>query len=381
MATMKLDIEKFDRSVNFGLWQVKMKAILIQNGVHKALDGEEKKPEGTSEAKWEEMDAKALSAIQLCLSNEVLREVVKGETSKDIWEKLKSLYMEKSVINRILLKSRLYDIRLQEGKPMKLHLDEFYSIIMDLQNIDVKVDYEDLAILLLVSLPPSHKHFRETLLYGRDKLSTKDVRKALTQEDLIDSQFAQKESKESNDALFVEELSRSKRGMTCNFCKKKGHLKKDCWKLKAKQSDESKSAKTSSAVASYVESEDYDVGALVVTNEYKGGDSWILDSGCSRHMTFNSNFFSTCQKVDGRKVSMGNEASCPIVGAGDVKFIMFDGFVRTLIEVLRVLSMNRHLISLCILDKEGFRCIGKGGVLKVGKGPNLFLKGSIDDGL
>ena len=51
MATMKLDIKKFDRSVNFGLWQVKMKANLKQHGVHKALDGEEKKPEGTSEAK------------------------------------------------------------------------------------------------------------------------------------------------------------------------------------------------------------------------------------------------------------------------------------------------------------------------------------------
>ena len=44
MSTMKLDIKKFDRSINFGLWQVKMKAILIQNGVHKALEGKVKKP-------------------------------------------------------------------------------------------------------------------------------------------------------------------------------------------------------------------------------------------------------------------------------------------------------------------------------------------------
>ena len=84
MFSMKLDIEKFDRSVNFGLCQVKMKAILIQNGVHKALEGEDKKTIGVSEAKWEEMDAKALSAIQLCLSNEILREVVKETTSKGI---------------------------------------------------------------------------------------------------------------------------------------------------------------------------------------------------------------------------------------------------------------------------------------------------------
>ena len=100
-------------------------------------------------------------------------------------------------------------------------------------------------------------------------------------------------------------------------------------------------------------------------------------------MTFNSSFFSTYQKVDGRKVTMGNEASCPIVGVGDFKFIMFDDVVRTLTEVLHVPSMNRNLISLSILDKEGFRCIGEGGVLKVGKGPNLFYKGlrSINDGL
>ena len=101
--------------------------------------------------------------------------------------------------------------------------------------------------------------------------------------------------------------------------------------------------------------------AILNTSEYKGGDSWILDSGCSRHMTFNSNFFSTYQKVDGRKVTMGNEACCPMVGIGDVKFVMFDGVERTLTGVLHVPGMSRNLISLSILDKEGFRCIGEGG--------------------
>ena len=49
---------------------------------------------------------------------------------------------------------------------MKSHLDKFYSIIMELQNIDVKMDDEDFAILLLCSLSPSYKHFKETLLHG-----------------------------------------------------------------------------------------------------------------------------------------------------------------------------------------------------------------------
>ena len=85
-------------------------------------------------------------------------------------------------------------------------------------------------------------------------------------------------------------------------------------------------------------------------------------------MTFNSSFFSTYQKVDGRKVTIGNKASCPIVVVGDFRIIMFDSVVRILTGVLHVPSMNRHLISLDTLDKEGFRCVGEGGDMKVGKG-------------
>lgn len=70
--------------------------------------------------------------MQLCLSNEVLRKVIKETTTKGIWEQLKSLYMAKTVINRLLLKSKLYDLRSEEGKSLKSYLDEFYSIFMDL---------------------------------------------------------------------------------------------------------------------------------------------------------------------------------------------------------------------------------------------------------
>ena len=56
MSTMILNIEKFNRSVNFGLWQVKMREILIQMGYIKPLNG-------MSEARWEDIDTKVLSAI------------------------------------------------------------------------------------------------------------------------------------------------------------------------------------------------------------------------------------------------------------------------------------------------------------------------------
>ena len=55
-----------------------------------------------------------------------------------------------------------------------------------------------------------------------------------------------------------------------------------------------------------------------MNSEYKGGDSWVLDSECSSHMTSNSSFFSSYQKSNGRKATMGNEDSCPIVMLGSL---------------------------------------------------------------
>lgn len=62
--TTKYEIEKFDGSKSFGLWRTKMRGMLVQQGLVKALMGRSKMPETMSEEEKEEMDEKALSAIQ-----------------------------------------------------------------------------------------------------------------------------------------------------------------------------------------------------------------------------------------------------------------------------------------------------------------------------
>jgi hypothetical protein len=74
MATKKFDIMR----------QVKMKTILTQSSLHKALLGEDRKPTTMDKDKRTETDEKALSTIQLCLSNEVLREVLDQKTAKGL---------------------------------------------------------------------------------------------------------------------------------------------------------------------------------------------------------------------------------------------------------------------------------------------------------
>ena len=75
MTITKIVVEKFDRNVNFGLWQLKMEAILVQDGVDLVLQGAESIPDDMSKEELAGMDKKARSSIILNLSDEVLREV------------------------------------------------------------------------------------------------------------------------------------------------------------------------------------------------------------------------------------------------------------------------------------------------------------------
>ena len=81
--------------------------------------------------------------IQLSVSNEVLREIVHEESATSAWRKLESLYMTKSLASSLHLKQRLVMLRMNEGTPIKHHMDEFTSVIMNLDNVDVKIEDKD----------------------------------------------------------------------------------------------------------------------------------------------------------------------------------------------------------------------------------------------
>ncbi|MBA0824957.1 hypothetical protein Goarm_021589, partial [Gossypium armourianum] len=100
MAATMFEIEKFDGGTNFNLWQVRMMTILVKTGLKNVVTG--KKPENPNEIEWEELDEKALSAIQLYLTNTVFQKV------------LETLYATKSLANCLVLKQRLFTFRMNE---------------------------------------------------------------------------------------------------------------------------------------------------------------------------------------------------------------------------------------------------------------------------
>ena len=112
---MRFEIEKFDGKINFGLWQVQVKDLLIQYGLHKALKGKSilgkpggsedsgKETAGTSSGKpvmsdddWEDMDERAASAIRLCLAKNVLANIHGTYSAKEFGRGLKNCIKQRA---------------------------------------------------------------------------------------------------------------------------------------------------------------------------------------------------------------------------------------------------------------------------------------------
>ncbi|GKC65787.1 hypothetical protein Tco_1098385 [Tanacetum coccineum] len=117
-------------------------------------------------------------------SNKVLREVTGETTASGVWSKLETLYMTKSLANKLYLKKKLYTFYMPASRKISEHIDEFNKIVLDLANIEVNFEDEDLALLLLPSLPASYEHFVDTLLYGRKELTLEDVTATLNSKEI-----------------------------------------------------------------------------------------------------------------------------------------------------------------------------------------------------
>ena len=69
---------------------------------------------------------------------------------------------------------------MKKGCSINEHLNRYTKLLIDLVNVDVKVDEEDKAVILLNSLPvEDYETFTLTLINGRKSLNFHEVSAAL----------------------------------------------------------------------------------------------------------------------------------------------------------------------------------------------------------
>ncbi|GKF67015.1 hypothetical protein Tco_0193532 [Tanacetum coccineum] len=92
-------------------------------------------------------DEEGIQYLASMLGRPVLREVTKETSDAGIWTKLTSLYMTKSLANRLYLKKKLYTYYMSPGTKLGDHIDVFNKLILDLVNIEIEIKDEDQALL------------------------------------------------------------------------------------------------------------------------------------------------------------------------------------------------------------------------------------------
>jgi hypothetical protein len=238
---VKFEVERFDGTGNFRLWQRRVKDLLAQQGLQKALH--ETKPTDMVDADWLELQEKAAGLIRLCVSDEVMYHILDLTSPKEVLDKLESRYLSKMRMNRLFAKVRLYSLKMQEGSDLQQHVNTLNNIITELVKLGVKVDDEDSAIMLLCSLPSSYKYLVTTLTYGKDTISLDIITSTLlshsqmrqnvevgTQGKGLYEKGSQNDGRIKGKADFGKNRSKSKnRKITeCYNCKQIGHWKRDC---------------------------------------------------------------------------------------------------------------------------------------------------------
>jgi len=109
----KFEVVKFDGHGNFGLWQTRVKDLLVQQGLLKTLKSQ--KAAKMEDEDWVDLQERAVGTIRLCLEYEIIYHVISLSSPDEIWKKLESQFMSKTLTNKLYLKQKLYGLKMQEG--------------------------------------------------------------------------------------------------------------------------------------------------------------------------------------------------------------------------------------------------------------------------
>lgn len=120
--------------------------------------------------------------------------------------------------------------------------------------------------------------------------------------------------------------------------------------------------------------EDYGNAKLLNLSDRDADSKWMLDSGCTYHMTPYKSWFESYRLEDGEHVLLGSNRASKVLGQGTTRLKSYNGQDFVLYGVRFAPKLKRNLKSLGVNDQLGYVFREEQSEMSVTKGKNVGPK-------
>ena len=393
-------------------------------------------------AKWARDDEMAKGEISKKLSHQNHRAIIEGsKTAYDLWRNLKTTYDVRSPVLKVQLKVTFYETLMGEKESLIGFLNRMVSMNDKMHYHGVGVDEEEICFKMISALSKNHVGLVQHLMLLPDDAFTLDnFREKFTREDSRIKKLkpektlsSQPTPKKTETPAKSNSTSKPKKNVTCFACGKQGHYSSDCKAsqqvkdahkaqreamktkkesglvtdspatkpnpstkkdkgkgkaAKKKKLDEEASiaitlmSRTKRGETSSSNSGDSEQSLL--GNKQRSRISWVIDSGCTMHMTnsrdvmLESEVRQSTTKINGAFSTQQAELEGPAILNPVVNHLK--GSIK-LNDTLYVPDISHNLISVKELCKKGCSVLFEGDTCLVSLKGQVILEGHLQDDL
>ena len=148
-----------------------------------------------------------------------------ARTAKGAWDNLTAVYDNAGTANKMYLQEKLMRAKLEQGKPLKAHIEDVRRIVSKLSGIGLKISNDEYKLALLRSLPSSYESLIFTLKNLIDGLKIEDAHARLLREEARQKTVTN-DTNGATGKLFQTRTGR--KGFTFFRCGKRGHIERKC---------------------------------------------------------------------------------------------------------------------------------------------------------
>ncbi|KAF7835748.1 Retrovirus-related Pol polyprotein from transposon TNT 1-94 [Senna tora] len=253
------------------------------------------------------------------------------------------------------------------------------DIAAQVKTLEVELPDSFLVYSILNFLPPQYRPFKISYNTHKQKWSINEVLTMCVQEEgrllaeMGESAHLANQGKDKNQAKKKGKGKAPiqggiKKESKCFFCKKKGHMKKDCMKFKAWLD------KKGNSISFFI----YESNMVDVSS-----NTWWIDSGATIHISNTLQGFLNQRKPTSSEqyIYSGNKMGSLVEAIGTCKLILNSGFVLILDRTFYVPSFSRNLISISKLVPLGYSFEFSNNMFKLFFKSNIVGNGTMSDGL